>query len=178
MADYALRILKRDPHIIKMITDDDYWLACLLDPSYKGKLQNIMPHENLEQILARRQRNFSVLLERLANNHLPDISCIELASGIKKCQSLKKIDLSGNSLSGYYFAALEKAMSSPDCKIEELRLLGFDLSAISCNQLASVIKNTQSLKILDLSYNHLVGSHFNVLMEALSSPECRIQELQ
>ncbi|XP_069584874.1 NACHT, LRR and PYD domains-containing protein 3-like isoform X2 [Ranitomeya imitator] len=114
----------------------------------------------------------------LANNHLPDISCIELASGIKKCQSLKKIDLSGNSLSGYYFAALEKAMSSPDCKIEELRLLGFDLSAISCNQLASVIKNTQSLKILDLSYNHLVGSHFNVLMEALSSPECRIQELQ
>ncbi|XP_073423063.1 uncharacterized protein [Dendrobates tinctorius] len=114
----------------------------------------------------------------LANNHLPEISCIELASGIKKCQSLKKIDLSGNSLSGHYFVALEKALSSPDCRIEELRLLGFDLSAISCNQLASVIKNTQSLKILDLSYNRLFGSHFNVLMEALSSPDCRVKELQ
>ncbi|CAJ0918552.1 unnamed protein product [Ranitomeya imitator] len=55
MADYALRILKRDPRIIKMMTDDDYWLACLLDPHYKGKLQNIMPHENLKQILATKQ---------------------------------------------------------------------------------------------------------------------------
>ncbi|CAJ0950931.1 unnamed protein product [Ranitomeya imitator] len=62
MADYALRILKRDPRIIKMMTDDDYWLACLLDPRYKGKLQNIMPHENLEQILATKQ---STLVDRL-----------------------------------------------------------------------------------------------------------------
>ncbi|XP_073495453.1 uncharacterized protein [Phyllobates terribilis] len=114
----------------------------------------------------------------LANNHLPETSCIKLASGIKKCQSLKKIDLSGNCLSGPYFVALERVLSSPECKIEELRLFGFDLSAISCNQLASVIKNTRSLKILDLSYNHLFGSHFNVLMEALSSPDCRIKELQ
>ncbi|CAJ0919313.1 unnamed protein product [Ranitomeya imitator] len=62
MADYALRILKRDPRFIKMMTDDDYWLACLLDPHYKGKLQNIMPHENLEQILATKQ---ATLVDRL-----------------------------------------------------------------------------------------------------------------
>ncbi|CAJ0950811.1 unnamed protein product, partial [Ranitomeya imitator] len=63
MADYALRILKRDPRIIKMMTDDDYWLACLLDPCYKWKLQNIMPHENLEQILATKQ---ATLVDRLS----------------------------------------------------------------------------------------------------------------
>ncbi|CAJ0956620.1 unnamed protein product [Ranitomeya imitator] len=45
-----------------MMTDDDYWLACVLDPRYKGKLQNIMPHENLEQILATKQ---STLVDRL-----------------------------------------------------------------------------------------------------------------
>ncbi|CAJ0951715.1 unnamed protein product [Ranitomeya imitator] len=62
MADYALRILKRDTRICKMMADDDYMLACLLDPRYKGKLQNIMPHENLEQILATKQ---STLVDRL-----------------------------------------------------------------------------------------------------------------
>ncbi|CAJ0951327.1 unnamed protein product [Ranitomeya imitator] len=62
MADYALRILKRDTRITKMMNDDDYWLACLLDPRYKGKLQNIMPHENLELILATKQ---STLVDRL-----------------------------------------------------------------------------------------------------------------
>ncbi|CAJ0931698.1 unnamed protein product [Ranitomeya imitator] len=62
MADYALHILKRDPRIIKMMTDDDYWLACLLDPRCKGKLQNIMSHENLEQILATKQ---ATLVDRL-----------------------------------------------------------------------------------------------------------------
>ncbi|CAJ0936489.1 unnamed protein product [Ranitomeya imitator] len=45
-----------------MMNDDDYWLACLLDPRYKGKLQNIMPHENLELILATKQ---STLVDRL-----------------------------------------------------------------------------------------------------------------
>ncbi|CAJ0966854.1 unnamed protein product [Ranitomeya imitator] len=70
MAEYALRILKRDPRIIKMMSDDDYWLACLLDPQYKGKLQNIMPHENLEQILATKQATLVDCLVRAFPAHI------------------------------------------------------------------------------------------------------------
>ncbi|XP_040267130.1 ribonuclease inhibitor-like [Bufo bufo] len=114
----------------------------------------------------------------LGGNYLPDISCIQLASVIRNNRSLKILDLSRNRLSGPHFSDLMEALSSPACRIEELRLGGNDLPDTSCIQLASVIRNNQSLKILDLSRNSLSGPHFSDLMEALSSPACRIEELQ
>ncbi|XP_040270347.1 NACHT, LRR and PYD domains-containing protein 12-like isoform X3 [Bufo bufo] len=113
----------------------------------------------------------------LGYNDLPDTSCIQLASGIRNNQSLKILVLSGNSLSGPHFSDLMEALSSPACRIEELRLGYNDLPDTSCIQLASGIRNNRSLKILDLSYNRLSGPHFSDLMEALSSPACRIEEL-
>ncbi|CAJ0968258.1 unnamed protein product [Ranitomeya imitator] len=74
MADYALRILKRDTRITKMMNDDDYWLACLLDPRYKGKLQNIMPHENLEQILATKQSTLVDCLIQAFPAHIASVA--------------------------------------------------------------------------------------------------------
>ncbi|XP_073435161.1 zinc finger BED domain-containing protein 6-like [Dendrobates tinctorius] len=62
MSHYALQILKRDRRIAKMMNDDDYWLASILDPRYKGKFQNIMPQENLDLILANKQ---ATLVNRL-----------------------------------------------------------------------------------------------------------------
>ncbi|KAG8534868.1 hypothetical protein GDO81_030068 [Engystomops pustulosus] len=57
-------------------------------------------------------------------------------------------------------------------------LVGNNLPDSSCIQFASVIKNNWSLKILSLSNNRLYGPNFSDLMEALSSPTCRIEELQ
>ncbi|KAM3918676.1 NACHT, LRR and PYD domains-containing protein 12-like isoform 2-T2 [Leptodactylus fuscus] len=113
----------------------------------------------------------------LSHNKLPDTSCTQLASGIRKNQSLKILDLSNNCLSGPHFSDLMAALSSPACRIEELRLDGNALPDTSCTQLASVIRNNQSLKILLLSYNHLSGPHFSDLVAALSSPGCRIERL-
>ncbi|KAM3919056.1 NACHT, LRR and PYD domains-containing protein 3-like [Leptodactylus fuscus] len=115
---------------------------------------------------------------RLASISLPDTSCPQLASIIMNNQSLKILDLSRNRLSGPHFSDLMAALSSPDCRIEELRLLNNDLSDTFCTHLASVIRNIQSLKILDLSNNRLSGPHFSDLMAALSSPGCRIEELR
>ncbi|XP_069807252.1 NACHT, LRR and PYD domains-containing protein 12-like [Dendropsophus ebraccatus] len=113
----------------------------------------------------------------LGSNNLPDTSCPQLASGIRNNQSLRKLDLSGNRLSGPHFSDLMDALSSPDCRIEELLLAMNDLRDTSCTQLASGIRNNQSLKRLDLSSNNLSGPHFSDLMDALSSPACRIEEL-
>ncbi|XP_044139443.1 NACHT, LRR and PYD domains-containing protein 12-like isoform X4 [Bufo gargarizans] len=115
---------------------------------------------------------------QLGDNDLPDTSCIQLASVIRNNQSLKILDLSGNRLSGPHFGDLMEALSSPACRIETLQLGDNDLPDTSCIQLASVIRNNQSLKILDLSGNRLSGPHFGDLMEALSSPACRIETLQ
>ncbi|XP_044139444.1 NACHT, LRR and PYD domains-containing protein 3-like isoform X5 [Bufo gargarizans] len=114
---------------------------------------------------------------QLGDNDLPDTSCIQLASVIRNNQSLKILDLSGNRLSGPHFGDLMEALSSPACRIETLQLGGNDLPDTSCIQLASVIRNNQSLKILDLTYNPLSGPHFGDLMAALSSPACRIETL-
>ncbi|XP_071969935.1 NACHT, LRR and PYD domains-containing protein 3-like [Engystomops pustulosus] len=113
----------------------------------------------------------------LGGNYLPDSSCVQLASVLRNTPALKKLDLSYNHLSGPHFSDLMEALSSPSCSIEELNLGGNDLPATSCKHLASVITNNQSLKKLNLSYNCLSGPHLGALMEALSSPACRIEEI-
>ncbi|XP_069828856.1 NACHT, LRR and PYD domains-containing protein 3-like [Dendropsophus ebraccatus] len=113
----------------------------------------------------------------LGNNDLPDTSCPQLASVIRNNPSLKKLVLSQNNLSGPHFSDLAEALSSPACRIEELELHSNNLPDTSCPHLASVIRNNPSLKRLDLHDNDLSGPHFSDLAEALSSPDCRIEEL-
>ncbi|XP_075117991.1 NACHT, LRR and PYD domains-containing protein 12-like [Leptodactylus fuscus] len=113
----------------------------------------------------------------LGYNNLPDTSCTQLASVIRNNQSLKRLVLSNNRLFGPHFSDLLVALSSPTCRIQELRLGSNDLPDTCCTQLASGIRNNQSLKILDLSGNRLYGPYFSDLMAALSSPACRIEEL-
>ncbi|XP_056417013.1 NACHT, LRR and PYD domains-containing protein 3-like isoform X2 [Hyla sarda] len=115
---------------------------------------------------------------RLESNDLRDTSCTQLASVIRNNPSLKRLVLSDNRLSGRHFIDLVEALCSPACSIEALRLSDNDLPDTSCTQLASVIRNNQSLKILDLSHNRLSGPHFGDLVDALSSPDCRIETLQ
>ncbi|XP_073524262.1 NACHT, LRR and PYD domains-containing protein 12-like isoform X2 [Phyllobates terribilis] len=114
----------------------------------------------------------------LNGNDLPEIFCIQLASLIRNNQCLKTIGLSGNRLAGPGFNDLMEALSTPDCRIENLHLARIDLQDSSCIQLASIIRNNQSLKILGLSGNHLSGPHFSDLVAALSSPDCSIEELR
>ncbi|XP_069584909.1 NACHT, LRR and PYD domains-containing protein 3-like [Ranitomeya imitator] len=114
----------------------------------------------------------------LSENNLQNISCIRLASVIRNNRYLKKLDLRNNRLSGPHFSDVTEALSSPDCGVEELLLSSNDLPDTSCIQLASVIRNNRSLKKLVLSNNRLFGEHFSDLMEALSSPDCRIEELE
>ncbi|XP_069805997.1 NACHT, LRR and PYD domains-containing protein 3-like [Dendropsophus ebraccatus] len=114
----------------------------------------------------------------LGDNGLPEDSCIHLASIIRNNPTLKKLVLTENSLYGSHFRDLMAALSSPACKIEELLLDSNDLPDISCIQLASVIRNNRSLKIIDLQSNWMPGPHLDHLIEAMSSPNCVVEELQ
>ncbi|XP_073524254.1 NACHT, LRR and PYD domains-containing protein 12-like isoform X1 [Phyllobates terribilis] len=114
---------------------------------------------------------------RLVRNNLTETSCIHLASIIRNNRSLKTLGLAINRLSGPHFSDLMEALSSPGCTVQNLQLDGNNLQDTSLPQLASGIRNNQSLKILNLSNNHLLGPQFCDFMEALSSPDCRIEEL-
>ncbi|XP_071970744.1 NACHT, LRR and PYD domains-containing protein 12-like isoform X1 [Engystomops pustulosus] len=113
---------------------------------------------------------------RLTFSNLNGTACIQLASLIRKHQYLKKLDLF-DSLSGPHIEELMEALSSPHCRIEILDLGRNNLPNLSCIPLASGIRNNHNLKRLDLSDNHLSGPHLRDLLDALSNPGCRIEEL-
>ncbi|XP_040203079.1 NACHT, LRR and PYD domains-containing protein 3-like isoform X2 [Rana temporaria] len=110
----------------------------------------------------------------LSSNYLTDSSCPHLTSGIRNNQTLRTLDLSDNNLKGPHFRDLMKALTTS--RIEELRLSSNHLTDSSCLHLTSGIRNNQTLRTLDLSYNNLKGPHFWVLMTALKTSQ--IEELQ
>ncbi|PIO24013.1 hypothetical protein AB205_0130430 [Aquarana catesbeiana] len=109
----------------------------------------------------------------LYNNHLTDSSCLHLASGIRNNQAMRSLNLTGNNLEGPHFRELMEALRTS--RIEELQLDRNHLTDSSCSHLATGIKNNQTLKIMDLSWNNLEGPHFRDLMDALTTS--RIEEL-
>ncbi|XP_071970851.1 NACHT, LRR and PYD domains-containing protein 12-like isoform X2 [Engystomops pustulosus] len=114
----------------------------------------------------------------LTRNSLPDTSCIKLASVIRKNRSLKKLILSCNRLFSPHFIDLIEALSSPAGQIEMLDLYEDNLPDNIYLHFPSIVRNNPSLKKLVLASNGLSGPHFGDLMEALSSPSCRVEELR
>ncbi|PIO14850.1 hypothetical protein AB205_0186780, partial [Aquarana catesbeiana] len=110
----------------------------------------------------------------LMSDHLTDRSCPHLASGIRNNRTLKTLNLSTNNLEGPHFRDLMEALTTS--RIERLLLMYNHLTDSSCPHLASVIRNNQTLRRLDLSVNNLEVPHFRDLMEALTTS--RIEELR
>ncbi|XP_075048110.1 NACHT, LRR and PYD domains-containing protein 12-like [Mixophyes fleayi] len=113
----------------------------------------------------------------LAFSKLTDVSCCHLGSAISNNRSLRRLELSYNTMEGPHFSDLMTGLSSPTCRIEELHLDNNWLNDSSCSHLASAIKTNQYLRILNLSFNDLTGPHFGDLMTALSSPSCSVEQL-
>ncbi|KAM9294571.1 NACHT, LRR and PYD domains-containing protein 12-like [Gastrophryne carolinensis] len=73
--------------------------------------------------------------------------------------------------------SLASALSHPESKIHGMWLSMDGLTDRSCSYLGPAIRKNQSLRKLSLAYNELEGPHFCDLMEALSDPACKIEEL-
>ncbi|XP_073466185.1 NACHT, LRR and PYD domains-containing protein 3-like isoform X2 [Aquarana catesbeiana] len=111
---------------------------------------------------------------QLSYNRLTDSSCAHLASGIRNNQTLRTLDLYGNNLEGPHFSDFMAALTKS--RIEKLQLSSNHLTGSSCPHLASGIRNNQTLRTLNLSWNNLEGPYFSDLMEALTTSQ--IKELQ
>ncbi|XP_068109603.1 NACHT, LRR and PYD domains-containing protein 6-like [Hyperolius riggenbachi] len=114
----------------------------------------------------------------LCMTDITDLTCSYLGSAMKSNQSLRELILDYNKLEGPHFRELAMALSSPTCKLVTLGLQSTRLTDDSCVHLALGIRNNQSLKMLDISFNDLIGPHFGNLMEALASPTCTIENLR
>ncbi|KAM3918090.1 NACHT, LRR and PYD domains-containing protein 3-like, partial [Leptodactylus fuscus] len=149
--------------------------------------QGLMESEDKKRCLLRtffylfETRNKALVLEslqslrrlNLSGIHMSALDCTVLAFIMETCTHIEELDLLGCSLNS---EGLERLV--PELRnLQNLSLAENNLPDTCCTQLASVLRNNQSLKILDLSYNRLSGPHFRDLMTALSRPACRIQEL-
>ncbi|XP_044128387.1 NACHT, LRR and PYD domains-containing protein 3-like isoform X2 [Bufo gargarizans] len=127
-------------------------------------------------------RNKALVLESLQSHgsldfslvHMSALDCAVLAFILDTCTNIEALSLYGCSLDNEGLERLAPALHN----LQNLSLGNNGLPDTSCIQLASVMRNNQSLKILDLSNNRLSGPHFSHLMEALSSPAYRVEELR
>ncbi|XP_053169816.1 ribonuclease inhibitor-like [Scomber japonicus] len=116
---------------------------------------------------------------RLYDCGLSETHCEVLASALKSNPHLTDLDLSFNNLSDSSVKLLSAGLESPNCKLETLELYDCSLSKISCDYLASALKDNPShLRELELRGNNLKDSDVKQLMDLQQSPDCRLEDLR
>ncbi|KAM3918907.1 NACHT, LRR and PYD domains-containing protein 12-like isoform 3-T4 [Leptodactylus fuscus] len=126
-------------------------------------------------------RNKDLVLESLKSHrsfdlsrvHLSALDCTVLAFILNTCPNIEELILEHCSVDTEGLERLAPALHNLKC----LSLTRNNLPDTSCTQLASVIRNNQSLKKLILSYNQLFGPDFEDLIEALTCPAGKIEIL-
>ncbi|XP_076152248.1 NACHT, LRR and PYD domains-containing protein 3-like isoform X2 [Alosa pseudoharengus] len=115
---------------------------------------------------------------RFADCKLSEKSCGIVATVLQSPNSLIELDLNHNDLGDSGVHLLSKGLSSPNCKLQTLRLTGCKLTDKSCEIVASVLQSPNSLQQLDLSDNDLGDSGVQLLSKGLSSSNCKIHTLR
>ncbi|KAL2086144.1 hypothetical protein ACEWY4_017203 [Coilia grayii] len=106
-------------------------------------------------------------------------SCEILSFVLQSPNSLLELNLSDSELGDSGIRLLSKGLSSPNCKLQTLRLLGCLITGEGCDFLASSLtSNPSHLKELDLSYNHPGESGLKLLSARLEDPHCQLETLK
>ncbi|XP_053169813.1 NACHT, LRR and PYD domains-containing protein 12-like [Scomber japonicus] len=156
--------LKSNPHLTELDLSDNK----LSDSSVKGLSAGLeSPNCKLKSL-------------KLRSCWLSESRWASLVSALKYNPShLRWLDLSLNDLKDSGLKLLCGSLESPNCKLETLVLQCCSLSKISCDYLASALKDNPShLRELDLSYNKLKDSDMKQLMDLQQSPDCRLEDLR
>ncbi|XP_013377617.1 PREDICTED: NACHT, LRR and PYD domains-containing protein 1-like isoform X2 [Chinchilla lanigera] len=111
---------------------------------------------------------------RLAGCGLTAKGCKHLAFGLSTSQTLTELELDFNMLTDAGAQHLCLGLKHPSCKLQRLRLVHCGLTSTCCQDLASVLSTSPSLKELDLQQNELGSYGVQLLFEGLRNPTCRL----
>ncbi|XP_076153377.1 NACHT, LRR and PYD domains-containing protein 3-like isoform X2 [Alosa pseudoharengus] len=116
---------------------------------------------------------------RLAECKLSEKSCGIVAAVLQSPNSLTELDLNHNDLWDSGVQLLSKGLSSPNCKLQTLRLskCGVSAEGYVCLALALMI-NPSCVKELYVNNNHSGGSAQKLLSATLEDPHRKVETLQ
>ncbi|XP_004439265.1 PREDICTED: NACHT, LRR and PYD domains-containing protein 13 [Ceratotherium simum simum] len=109
--------------------------------------------------------------------NLSAASCQNLALLLTSTQRLTRLCLGFNQLQDDGVTLLCSSLTHPECALQRLVLWFCQLGAPSCRHLSDALLQNKSLTHLNLRKNNLGDEGVKVLCEALSRPDCNLQNL-
>ncbi|KAM8788776.1 NACHT, LRR and PYD domains-containing protein 4 [Rhynchonycteris naso] len=140
---------------------------------------NVLKYENLSLLCqALRQPSCQLMSLCMLNCFITAEGCRDLARVLAGNPKLRSLQIGYNDIGDDGVRLLCQALLHPRCHLENLGLGACKLTSACCEDLASVLVGSPTLRTLNLSRNTLDRDGVVVLCEALRHPECRLQMLR
>ncbi|EPQ03363.1 Ribonuclease inhibitor [Myotis brandtii] len=114
----------------------------------------------------------------LQSCNLSEAGCGALSSVLRSLPSLRELDLSYNQLRDAGLQLLCEGLLDPQCHIERLHLEYGNLTAASCEPLASVLRAKRELKELAVSNNDIGEAGARTLFQGLADSTCPLEAIR
>ncbi|XP_028630938.1 NACHT, LRR and PYD domains-containing protein 2 [Grammomys surdaster] len=159
---------------------DDFFLALKVNESliYLDLTDNNLLDKGTK-LLCKTWKQPKCILQRvsLENCNLSEDCCKDLSSILMVSQTLTHLSLARNELGDNGVKNLCESLSYPECKLQTLVLWSCNITSNGCVHLSKMLRQTQSLKHLDLGLNHIGATGAKFLCDALKNPKSKLQSL-
>ncbi|XP_034355471.1 ribonuclease inhibitor isoform X1 [Arvicanthis niloticus] len=125
-------------------------------------------------------QNSSCKIQKLSlqNCGLTDTGCGVLPNVLRSLSTLRELHLNDNPLGDAGLKLLCEGLRDPECRLEKLQLEYCNLTATSCEPLASVLRVKPDFKELQLSNNDFHEAGVHILCQGLKDSACELESLK
>uniref|UniRef100_A0A8C6III8 NLR family, pyrin domain containing 2 n=1 Tax=Mus spicilegus TaxID=10103 RepID=A0A8C6III8_MUSSI len=113
----------------------------------------------------------------LENCQLTEACCKDLSSVLMVSRTLTHLSLANNKLGDNGVKNLCESVSCTECNLQTLVLWSCNITNAGCHYLSKMLKQTLSLKHLDLGLNRIGTKGAKFLCEALKNPKSKLKSL-
>ncbi|XP_004381972.1 NACHT, LRR and PYD domains-containing protein 4 [Trichechus manatus latirostris] len=140
---------------------------------------NVLKDDDLELLCAAlKHPNCCLQSLCLVKVSITDEGCRDIASVLTSNPNLRNLDIGNNDIQDEGVKLLCEALTHPNCHLENLGLDSCQLTSACCEDLASALTQSKTLRRLSLTGNTLDHDGVVVLCEGLRHTECALRMLR